>query len=135
MVIIRKKIWPKYFKFIKSGKKRFELRLADFKAREAQITEIMCDIPGKHTGKHSHMEACIYVLQGEGHSIIDTEKVEWKKGTFLHVQGPQTVHQHFPVGQLESQFLRTHFGIRSHYFQPIAKKVFPYSYYEMSSYA
>ena len=37
MVIIRKKIWPKYFKFIKSGKKRFELRLADFKAREGNI--------------------------------------------------------------------------------------------------
>lgn len=107
---------------------------AGFKAREVQITEIMCDVPGKHSGKHSHMEACIYVLQGEGHSIIDTEKVEWKKGTFLHVQGPQTVHQHFPTGQHESQFLRTHFGLRSHFFQPIAKRVFPYSYYEFSSY-
>jgi len=34
MAIIKKKIWPKYFKDVKSGKKKFELRLADFKIRE-----------------------------------------------------------------------------------------------------
>jgi len=37
MVIIRKKVWPEYFKLIKSGKKKFELRLADFKAKEGDI--------------------------------------------------------------------------------------------------
>jgi len=30
MAIIKKKIHPKYFQLVKSGKKRFELRLADF---------------------------------------------------------------------------------------------------------
>ena len=34
MAIIKKKVWPDYFKLIKSGKKKFELRLADFKAEE-----------------------------------------------------------------------------------------------------
>ena len=34
MATIRKKIWPKYFKLVKSGKKKFELRLADFKVKE-----------------------------------------------------------------------------------------------------
>ena len=29
-----KKIWPKYFELISSGKKRFELRLADFDIKE-----------------------------------------------------------------------------------------------------
>jgi len=33
MAIIEKKIWPKYFKLVKSGKKKFELRLADFGIR------------------------------------------------------------------------------------------------------
>ncbi len=33
MAIIKKKIWPKYFELVKSGKKKFELRLADFKIR------------------------------------------------------------------------------------------------------
>lgn len=33
MAVIKKKIWPKYFKLVKSGKKKFELRLADFKIK------------------------------------------------------------------------------------------------------
>ena len=32
-MIITKKIWPEYFEDVASGKKKFELRLADFKAR------------------------------------------------------------------------------------------------------
>jgi len=34
---IRKKIWPKYFEAIKSGKKTFELRLNDFDVKEGDI--------------------------------------------------------------------------------------------------
>jgi len=34
MAIIKKKIWPKYFEQVQSGKKRFELRLADFDIQE-----------------------------------------------------------------------------------------------------
>lgn len=35
MAIIKKKIGPKYFNLVKSGKKRFELRLADFDIKES----------------------------------------------------------------------------------------------------
>jgi gentisate 1,2-dioxygenase len=106
----------------------------NFKAREVVISSILCDEPGMHGGKHSHMEALLYVLQGEGHSIIDGETIPWKKGTLLQVQGPQTVHQHFNTGKIEAQQLRTHYGLRSIFFQPIARRVFPYKYYEYSSY-
>jgi len=34
MSIIKKKIWPEYFELIKSGRKKFELRLADFDIKE-----------------------------------------------------------------------------------------------------
>lgn len=34
MSIIKKKIWPEYFELVKAGKKRFELRLADFDIKE-----------------------------------------------------------------------------------------------------
>lgn len=34
MAIIKKKITPKYFKLVKAGKKKFELRLADFKIKK-----------------------------------------------------------------------------------------------------
>jgi len=31
---IEKKVWPKYFEAIKNGKKKYELRLADWECRE-----------------------------------------------------------------------------------------------------
>jgi len=34
MAIIEKKIWPKYFEAVASGKKKFELRLDDFAVAE-----------------------------------------------------------------------------------------------------
>ncbi|MBI4334409.1 MAG: cupin domain-containing protein [Chloroflexi bacterium] len=105
-----------------------------FKAREVQITHVLCDEAGGHSGKHAHMEAVLYVLQGEGYSIIDGERIPWKRGTLLHVPGPQTVHQHFNTGKVESQQLRIHYGLRSYFYQPIARRVFPYRYYEFSSY-
>lgn len=37
MAIIRKKVWPKYFEEVKSGKKTFELRLNDFEVAEGDI--------------------------------------------------------------------------------------------------
>lgn len=36
-MIIKKKIWPKYFELVKTGKKKFEVRLADFKINEGDI--------------------------------------------------------------------------------------------------
>lgn len=36
-MIIEKKIWPEYFKKIKSGEKTFELRLADWKCKPGDI--------------------------------------------------------------------------------------------------
>lgn len=37
MAIIKKKILPEYFELVKSGKKKFKLRLADFKIKEGDI--------------------------------------------------------------------------------------------------
>ena len=37
MVTIEKKVWPKYFEAILNGKKNFEIRLADFDAKEQDI--------------------------------------------------------------------------------------------------
>ncbi len=37
MTKIEKKVWPKYFKAIVSGKKNYELRLADWKCKEGDI--------------------------------------------------------------------------------------------------
>ena len=37
MAIIRKKCWPKWFKIFISGKRKFDLRLADFKLKTDDI--------------------------------------------------------------------------------------------------
>lgn len=37
MAIIKKKIWPKYFDAIVSGKKKYELRLNDFDINEGDV--------------------------------------------------------------------------------------------------
>lgn len=37
MAIIEKKIWPNYFELITKRKKKFELRLADFKIKEGDV--------------------------------------------------------------------------------------------------
>ncbi len=105
-----------------------------FKAREVVINRFLCGTPGKRGGKHGHMEAVLYVVQGEGYSIVDGEKIPWKKGTLFQVQGPQSVHQHFNTGKVESLLLRTHFGLRASYYQPIARRTFPYLYFEYSHY-
>lgn len=33
-MVIKKKIWPEYFELVKSGKKKFEVRVADFDIKE-----------------------------------------------------------------------------------------------------
>jgi len=37
MAIIKKKTWPKIFELVMSGKKRFDVRLADFKVNKGDI--------------------------------------------------------------------------------------------------
>ncbi len=37
MATIKKKIWPEYFELVSSGKKKFELRLADFDVNEGDF--------------------------------------------------------------------------------------------------
>ena len=102
----------------------------DFHNREIEITGILGDDPHTHGGKHAHMEATLYVVQGTGYSIVDGERVDWKKGTCFHVQGPQTEHQHYNTGDEPVMQLRCAPGVRANFFQEIAKERFPYLWFE-----
>ena len=105
----------------------------DFQNMEIEITGILSDEPSAHGGKHAHMEATLYIIQGEGYSEVDGEKVPWKPGSCVHIQGPQTVHQHFNTGRVPTYQLRCSPGIRTHFFQKIAKERFPYLWFETRS--
>ena len=53
MAIIKKKVWPEHFELIKSGRKRFELRVANFDLAEGDtlILEEWDPKTGEHTGR------------------------------------------------------------------------------------
>ena len=53
MAVIRKKIWSKYFELVKSGKKNFELRVADFEINEGDtlILEEWDPVVKQYTGR------------------------------------------------------------------------------------
>ncbi len=54
---------------------------------------------------HSHGEAYIYWLEGEGYSIIGESKVNWGPGDAMYVP-PDTFHQHFVTSDRPARYLR-----------------------------
>ena len=100
-----------------------------FPNRLALITGFLVDEPGIHSGNHAHMEALIYVVQGEGHTIIDGVETPWRSGSSLHVQGPQTQHQHFNTGTEPAYLLRIASGVRP-LVEEAVSDVFPFVWYE-----
>ncbi len=101
----------------------------DFPNRLALITGFLVDEPGVHSGNHAHMEALIYVVQGEGHTVVDGVETPWRSGTSLHIQGPQTQHQHFNTGTEPAFLLRIASGVRP-LVEEAVSDVFPYVWYE-----
>lgn len=103
--------------------------LNGFQVREQEISSIMVDPPRQRGGRHAHMEAHIYVLSGSGYSVIDGERVNWSKGSAIHIVGPQTVHQHFNESDENLEMIRIAPGIR-YFFEEAAKDALPYLYFE-----
>jgi len=83
MAIIRKKIPPKYFNLIKSGKKKFELRLAEFKIKEGDIL-ILREWDSKkkeYTGREIRKRAR-YILKFKLNDFGQEEEIR-KKGLYV----------------------------------------------------
>ena len=101
-----------------------------FKNFEIQVWGVLTkgkDSPGQRfSGKHAHMEAILYVLDGAGYTIIDGKRVDWKKGSCLQIAGPQTVHEHFCASDEPYSLLRCAPGVRMHFAHHFALERFPY---------
>ena len=53
---------------------------------------------GRHSGKHVHQGGlCIFVLEGEGYTIIDGDRIDWRAGDLilLPIKPGGCEHQHF----------------------------------------
>lgn len=91
-----------------------------FQARQGKLLYYLCpnnhkDTPLQHwrvfiqeirtcSGKHRHAGGLvIFVLEGEGYTIMDGERIDWRKGSLLML--PMKVggveHQHFNLGPPE----------------------------------
>jgi len=83
MAIIKKKIWPEYFELVKSGKKKFELRLADFDIEEGDklVLEEWDPEIKQYTGRKIEKKAS-YILKFNLNKF-GQEKVIQEKGLFI----------------------------------------------------
>lgn len=83
MTTIKKKIWPKYFKAVKSGEKKFELRLTDFKVRVGDILILEEWNPKKkeYTGRKIEKKVK-YVLKFNLNDFGQKKEIE-KKGLYV----------------------------------------------------
>jgi len=83
MAIIEKKIYPKYFELIKSGKKKFELRLADFKIKKGD-TLVLKEWHSKkkeYTGREIKKKAN-YVLKFKLNDFSQEKEIE-RRGLYV----------------------------------------------------
>ena len=83
MVIIKKKIWPEYFELVSSGKKKFELRTADFDIAEGDtlLLEEWDPKTKEYTGRKIEKKAS-YILRFKLDYFGQKEEIE-KKGLLV----------------------------------------------------
>ena len=83
MNLIKKKIWPKYFQLVRAGKKKFEIRLADFKIKEDDVLILQEWDPKnkRYTGRQLKKRVK-YILKFKLNDFGQKEKIE-KKGIYI----------------------------------------------------
>lgn len=108
---------------------RINKDINDFHPQEVEISGLLTDGPHEYGGMHAHMEAHLYILQGEGYSLVNGERVPWRAGTCFQVPGPQTPHRHVNESDGPATMVRMAFGVR-YFFEKVAKREFPYLYLE-----
>lgn len=70
------------------------------------ISTLVAEIPpGRHSGAHRHIyEEINYILSGQGYSIIEDQRYDWKAGDALCIP-VFGWHQHFNTGKEPARFL------------------------------
>ena len=73
---IEKKIWPEYFKETKAGKKKFELRLGDFKVKPGDSLVLREWDPKtkKYTGKKLTKKV-VFVMKTKGQKFYSQSEI------------------------------------------------------------
>jgi mannose-6-phosphate isomerase-like protein (cupin superfamily) len=83
-----------------------------FRATSVSITHQWIEPPHHHSGRHKHLEAVVYAVEGEGYTEIQGEQVPWRAGDVLYVPPAMWEHEHTNDNPHPITQLRIQFGIR-----------------------
>ena len=83
MAIIKKKFWPQYFDLVASGKKKFDLRLADFDVQEGDtlLLEEWDPVTTQYTGRTIE-KTVDFVLKFDLNSFGQAREIQ-EKGLYV----------------------------------------------------
>jgi gentisate 1,2-dioxygenase len=83
-----------------------------FRNASVLMTQVWEEGPYHHSGRHKHLEAVVYALEGEGYSEMLGERHYWEAGDVLYVPPSMWEHEHYNDNPNPVRQLRIQFGIR-----------------------
>ena len=83
-----------------------------FKCNEVAITHQWIEPPYHNSGRHKHLEAVVYAVEGQGYTDMQGQRVPWEAGDVLYVPPAMWEHQHMNDNPNPIKQLRIAFGIR-----------------------
>jgi len=83
-----------------------------FRAISVAVTGWWTEPPFHQSGKHKHLEAVVYAVEGEGFTEINGKQIPWQAGDVLYVPPAMWAHQHKNDNPNRIRQLRIGFGIR-----------------------
>jgi mannose-6-phosphate isomerase-like protein (cupin superfamily) len=84
-----------------------------FRATSVAVTTRWMDEGFHHSGRHKHLEAVVYAIEGKGFTEMQGRDVPWEAGDVLYVPPAMWEHEHNNDNPERVQQLRIAFGIRT----------------------
>jgi gentisate 1,2-dioxygenase len=84
-----------------------------FRSTSVAITHQWIEPPFHHSGRHKHLEAVVYAVEGEGYTEMQGHQVPWQAGDVLYVPPAMWEHEHMNDNPNPIKQLRIAFGIRT----------------------
>lgn len=84
-----------------------------FRANCVAVTHQWIEPPYHQSGRHKHLEAVVYAIEGEGFTEMQGKRIPWEAGDVLYVPPAMWEHQHMNDNPNPIKQLRIGFGIRA----------------------
>ncbi len=84
-----------------------------FRSASVAVTTRWRDEPFHHSGRHKHLEAVVYAIEGAGTTEMQGRDVPWEAGDVLFVPPAMWEHEHTNDNPNPVEQLRIAFGIRT----------------------